>query len=672
MSNPIQVTLPDGSARELPHGATGADLAAAIGPRLAKDALAFQVSGQLYDMQSPLSDGATVEIVTTRSDGALDLLRHSTAHVMAQAVMDLFGQANVRLGIGPTIKAGFYYDFDFADGRRLKEDDLQAIEARMAEIIAADQLFVREEVAHDKALSHWDQRGDRYKCDLIRGFPAGEIVSFYHNRPASSDTDAFVDLCRGPHVPSTGKLAAAHFKLLNIAGAYWQGSEHNPMMQRVYAACFSSEKDLARHLRNLDEAVKRDHRKLGKELKLFHFTDEVGPGLPLWLPRGTTILEALVDHLKREQLRRGYLSVSTPHIGRKSLYETSGHWQNYQDSMFPLMGDADGHDAFCLKPMNCPHHIQIYKSELRSYRDLPLRLAEFGTVYRYEKSGELGGLKRVRGFTVDDAHLFVTPDQLFEEFKAVVDLVRSTLGLFGLAVQSRVGIRGSETGGKFVGEDALWQRAQEEIIRACQEMGLPHTVEEGEAAFYGPKLDFVITDALDREWQLGTAQVDYNLPERFGLEYVARDGSRQRPIMIHRAPFGSLERLMGVLIEHYGGAFPLWMSPVQVVVAPITDEQLVRSGEVASALRLAGLRVEEDRANEPIGSKIKRARLEKTPYVAILGAREICDSTVSVRSRDAGDLGAMSLDAFQAFLADEVARRGQGPAGDGTGGPVVA
>ncbi|MFT7463670.1 MAG: threonyl-tRNA synthetase [Pseudohongiellaceae bacterium] len=659
MSASISITLPDGSLRELPLGATGADLAADIGAGLAKAALAVSTEGHVNDLRSALTDGSTVSIITSTSDEGLDMLRHSTAHVMAQAVRDLFGAANVRLGIGPTIKSGFYYDFDFEDGRRLKESDLAAIEARMAEIIAADQSFERSEVSYAEALAVWEERSDRYKCDLIRGFPEGEVISFYTNKGADGG-EAFVDLCRGPHVPSTGKLAVAHFKLLSIAGAYWQGDEHNPMMQRVYAACFPDKKQLKRHLRNLEEAVKRDHRKLGRELKLFHFADEIGPGLPLWLPRGTMILECLTDYLKAEQARRGYLSVSTPHIGRKGLYETSGHWQNYRDSMFPLMAtsdDGDEGDGFCLKPMNCPHHIHIYKAELRSYRDLPLRLAEFGTVYRYEKSGELGGLKRVRGFTVDDAHLFVTPDQLFEEFCAVTELVKDTLGLFGLEVSCRVGLRGSGGEGKFVGDDDLWAQAEAGIVKACETMGLPFTVEEGEAAFYGPKLDFVITDSLDREWQLGTAQVDYNLPERFDLQYTDRDGKRKRPIMIHRAPFGSLERLMGVLIEHYAGSFPLWLSPTQVVVAPITDDQADRAQEVARELTSMGLRVRTDLANEPIGAKIKRARLEKTPYVAILGGREIEESTVSVRSRKDGDLGPLSLEAFLERLEKEVAAR---------------
>ncbi|MCB9899194.1 MAG: threonine--tRNA ligase [Planctomycetes bacterium] len=651
----MEIVLPDGSRRSLPAGATGADLAADIGPGLAKAALGVEVGGEVRDLSRPLHSGETVSIVKADSPAGLELMRHSTAHVMAQAVIDLFGGDSVRLGIGPTIKSGFYYDFDFADGRRLKEDDLQRIEARMHEIIAADQEFVREEVPYERALATWEARGDRYKCDLIRGFPAGETISFYHNR-ARDEGEAFVDLCRGPHVPSTGKLAKAHFKLLTIAGAYWQGDEKNPMMQRIYAACFASADDLKRHLHNLEEAVKRDHRKLGKQLKLFHFSDEVGPGLPLWLPRGTVILDVLREFLVDEQRKRGYQSVVTPHIGRKHLYETSGHWQNYGDSMFPVMGDAEGAE-FCLKPMNCPHHIQIYQSDLRSYRDLPLRLAEFGTVYRYEKSGELGGLKRVRGFTVDDAHLFVAPEQLFDEFVSVVELVRFALATFGLPVQARVGTRGTEEGGKFVGEPELWERAQAEIVRACEEMGLAYTVEEGEAAFYGPKLDFVVTDALDREWQLGTAQVDYNLPQRFDLLYTAKDGTRQRPIMIHRAPFGSLERLMGVLIEHYAGAFPTWMAPVQVVVAPISDEQLDEARKLVDRLRGLRLRAELDAASEPIGPKIKRARLEKVPYVAILGAREIRESTVSVRSRDDGELGAMPLETFLERLEKEVVER---------------
>jgi threonyl-tRNA synthetase len=475
--------------------------------------------------------------------------------------------------------------------------------------------------------------------------------------PEGGGGERFIDLCRGPHVPSTGRLKV-HFKLLAIAGAYWLGSEDNPMMQRVYAACFADKKGLKRHLHNLEEAKKRDHRKLGRQLKLFHFSDRVGPGLPMWLPRGATILETLVDFLKNEQRRRGYQTVITPHIGRLDLYKTSGHWDNYRESIFPLIGDEkDG--AFVLKPMNCPHHIEIYKSELRSYRDLPLRLAEFGTVYRYEKSGELGGLKRVRGFTVDDAHLFVTPDQLEEEFCGVVELVQLVLKTLGLeSVQARVGIR-DDVKDKWVGEIPQWESAQEGIIAACRQLDLDFTVDLGEAAFYGPKLDFVVTDALDREWQLGTVQVDYNLPERFDLEYAAADGTRPRPIMIHRAPFGSLERLMGVLIEHVGGAFPTWLAPIQVSVAPITDDQLGPARELASRLEEEGFRVYRSFENEPIGPKIKRARLEKIPYVAILGPREVASSTVAVRSREEGELDPMSWDAFFERLRSDVGNRNQ-------------
>ncbi|MHC5212479.1 MAG: threonine--tRNA ligase [Planctomycetota bacterium] len=638
----MRVSLPDGSSKSLPAGATGTDLAAAIGPRLLKAALAVRADGELRDLTRPLPDGAKVEIVTGKDGDALDLMRHSTAHVMAQAVMDLYGKDTVRLGIGPTIKSGFYYDFDFTDGRRLREEDLAAIEARMAEIVTADEVFVREEVSREEALATWDARGDRYKVDLIRGFPEDEAISFYHC--VKDGGDAFIDLCRGPHVPSTARLTT-HYKLLTIAGAYWRGDEANPMMQRVYAACFASKKELEQHLHNLEQARARDHRKLGKELRLFHFCDEVGPGLPLWLPRGTVILETLEAFLREEQRKRGYLPVSTPHIGRQELYQTSGHWQNYRESMFPLMGE-EGHGAFALKPMNCPHHIQIYKSELRSYRDLPLRLSEFGTVYRMEQSGELGGLKRVRGFTVDDAHLFVTPEQLFDEFHGVVELVQLVLRRFGLSeVRARVGLRGTGEG-KWVGDPESWAHAESQIIAACQQLGLEHAVEEGEAAFYGPKLDFVVTDALERDWQLGTAQVDYNLPERFDLHYTASDGVRKRPIMIHRAPFGSLERLMGVLIEHYGGAFPTWMAPEQVAVAPISDAQLDAARELATELAEAGYRVQRRFENEPIGARIRRVRLEKVPYMAILGAREIQDSSVSVRSREDGDLGSMSRVAF--------------------------
>lgn len=651
----IRISLPDGSSRELPAGASGADLARAIGPGLAKAALAVYVGGELRDLSRPLPDGAPVRILTDKpSPEALDLMRHSTAHVMAQAVMDLYGRDTVRLGIGPTIASGFYYDFDFTDGRRLREEDLAAIEARMRAIIAADERFVREEVPREQALATWEARRDRYKVELIRDLPAGAVISFYHCQ--LDGRDAFLDLCLGPHVPSTGRLAV-HFKLLSVAGAYWRGDEKNPMMQRVYAACFRTQEELDRHLHNLDEARRRDHRKLGKELKLFHFADDVGPGLPLWLPRGTAVLEALEGFLRDEQRRRGYLPVSTPHIGRLHLYQTSGHWQNYRESMFPLMGAEGEPDTFALKPMNCPHHIQIYKSDLRSYRELPLRLAEFGTVYRYEQSGELGGLKRVRGFTVDDAHLFVMPGQLLDEFCAVVELVLHVLKVLRLSdVQARVGLR-DPANPKYVGDPAQWERAQEAIVEACRRMGLAHTAEVGEAAFYGPKLDFVVRDDLGREWQLGTVQVDYNLPERFDLEYVAPDGSRQRPVMIHRAPFGSLERLMGVLIEHYAGAFPVWMAPVQVAVAPITDAQEAPALEFARQLESEGFRVQRSFENEPIGARIRRVRLEKTPYMAILGAREILESTVSVRSREDGELPPMGRDAFLERLRQDVALR---------------
>jgi len=651
----IKVSLPDGSARQLPAGASGADLARAIGPGLAKAALAVRLDdGGLRDLHRALPDGARVTIVTDKQPEALELMRHGAAHVMAQAVMDLYGAATVRLGIGPTIESGFYYDFDFTDGRRIREEDLAAIEERMRAIIAADERFVREDVSHATALATWRARGDRYKVDLIEGFEPGVAISFYHCEVGGQD--AFIDLCLGPHVPSTGRLDVK-FKLLSIAGAYWRGDEHNPMMQRIYAACFRTQAELDKHLHNLDEARRRDHRKLGKELKLFQFTDEVGPGLPLWLPRGTAVLEALEGFLREEQRRRGYQSVATPHIGRVSLYETSGHWQNYRDGMFPVMQGEGENERFVLKPMNCPHHIQIYKSDLRSYRDLPLRLAEFGTVYRYEKSGELGGLKRVRGFTVDDAHLFVTPDQLFDEFCAVVELVQYVFKVLKLTdMQARVGVR-DPASDKYVGSPELWEKAQQGILDACRHLKLEHTVELGEAAFYGPKLDFVIRDELGREWQLGTAQVDYNLPERFDLLYTAKDGSRQRPVMIHRAPFGSLERLMGVLIEHYAGAFPFWMAPVQVVVAPITDEQAPAAIELAGILERQGYRVVKSLESEPIGPRIKRARLEKVPYMAILGAREIQESTVSVRSREDGELAPMSRDAFLARLAVDVEQR---------------
>lgn len=569
----------------------------------------------------------------------LETLRHSTAHLMAQAVCELF--PGTKLAIGPPIEDGFYYDVD--PPQPITGEDLPRIEERMREIAERDLPIERIEMPRIDALKLVRELGQDYKVQIIEEIPEEETISFYRQGD-------FIDLCRGPHVERTSQIK--HFKLLSIAGAYWRGDARNKMLTRLYGTAWFTEEELQDYLQRMEEAKRRDHRKLGRELGIFLISPEVGSGLPLWLPKGAILRDTLETFLKKEQLKRGYLPVVTPHIGKLDLYKTSGHWYKYQESMFhPIQVE---NEEYMLKPMNCPHHIQIYKSETRSYRDLPLRLAEFGTVYRYEQSGELGGLTRVRGFTVDDSHIFVTPDQLEDEFKNVVDLVLYVFERLGLEeYHARVGLRDPKSD-KYVGSDEAWEQAQRAILQAVEHMGIQYTVAEGEAAFYGPKLDFLAKDCLGRMWQLGTVQVDYTLPERFDLEYIGPDGQPHRPVMIHRAPFGSLERLIGILIEHYAGAFPLWLAPVQVIVLPIADRHVPYAQQIRQQLEEHGFRVEVDARNEKTGFKVREAELQKIPYMLVVGDRDVSNQTVSVRKRSAGDQGAMTLDAFIARLRAEM------------------
>lgn len=602
---------------------------------------------------------------TSYEDSYLYRLRHSAAHLMAQALTELV--PGIKLAIGPPIENGFYYDVDSPVA--LKEDDLPKIEERMKELAALNQAIVRK-VASNKAEAEeiilkectLGQGEDvaEYKLQLLEAIPEGEEVSFFDQQASHNGVvRRFIDLCRGPHVENTAEIR--HFKLMSIAGAYWRGDVNNKMLTRLYGTAFESHEELELYLHNLEEAKKRDHRVLGRELGLFLFSPLVGPGLPLWLPKGAVLREVLHDFMREEQLQRGYEGVVTPNIGSIKLYEKSGHIITFKEKMFPFMEDEEK-ETFILKPMNCPFHIEIYRSQLRSYRDLPVRLAEFGTVYRYEQSGELAGMLRVRGFTQDDAHLFVREDQLLEEFKGVVDLIQVTRKKLGLEdLTFRLGTRDPNSD-KYVGHPDDWRQAEAAIATACDEMGIDYFTSVGDAAFYGPKLDIIVKDALGREWQMGTVQVDYSLPERFELEYIAEDGKPHRPIMIHRAPFGSLERMIGFLTEHYAGAFPLWMAPVQIAILPIADRHIEAAQALATRLRgydarpSEGLRmrVQVDDRRETLGKKIRENQLQKIPYMLILGDRDIEAGTVGVRSREAGDLGPMKVDEFFERLQKEI------------------
>ncbi len=572
-----------------------------------------------------------IHLPKTSESETLKRIRHTTSHVMAMAVQKLFPKAQVT--IGPWIETGFYYDFDAPEP--FTEKDLKAIKKEMIKIINRKLPVIREEVSREEAERRIRAINEPYKLEILEGLK--EPITLYHLG------DQWWDLCAGPHVETTADLNPAAIELESLAGAYWRGDETKAQLQRIYGTAWETPEQLAEYKHRKEEAHRRDHRRLGKELGLFVFADLVGPGLPLWTPKGTLLRSILENFLKQEQIKRGYKPVITPHVGRVDLFKTSGHWQKYRDDLFPMMGESE-EDGFVLKAMNCPFHVQIYKSSLRSYRELPLRLAEFGTVYRYEQSGELGGLTRVRGFTQDDAHLFVTPEQLDDEFLKVVDLIQSVLKVLRLdkSFRARLSFRDPESD-KYIGSDDAWEKAQNAIQRAVETLGMNHFLGIGEAAFYGPKLDFIVQDALEREWQLGTVQVDYNLPERFDLEYVAEDGTRKRPVMIHRAPFGSLERLVGILIEEYAGDFPLWLAPEQLRLLPVTEVQLGFAQQVAEQMRLAGIRAEVDVSGERLGKMIRNAETEKIPVMAVVGAKEMESSTLSIRTRASGDLGSLTV-----------------------------
>jgi threonyl-tRNA synthetase len=646
----ITIRLPDGSERTHPTGATGYDVAEDIGAGLARDALAVKVNGEVRDLQRPIEEDADLEVLTWDDAEGKMVFWHSSAHLLAEALEALYG--DVKFGVGPPIEDGFYYDVDFSDSGRdapSSEDDLAEIEEKMQELAARDVPYEREPVSKDEAMQYFTEKGAPYKQELIEELEDGTIT-FYRQ-------GEFTDLCRGPHLPSTG--AITYPKLLSTAGAYWRGDEDRAQLTRIYGVSFPKKKLLDEHLEMLEKARERDHRKLGRELELFTFSETVGAGLPMWLPKGTTLRETLEGFLQQEQLERGYEPVVTPHIGRLDLYRTSGHYPYYRDSQFPpiLEGeDEDGEEqGYLLKPMNCPHHVMIYKNKLHSYRDLPVRLAEFGTVYRHEQSGELGGLTRVRGFTQDDAHVFCTPEQVKAEFKDVIDLTLKVLDALDFdAFEAQLSFRDPDEAEKYVGGAEKWDAAEDAIREAAAEMGLVAQEEVGEAAFYGPKLDFMVQDALGRAWQLGTVQLDYNLPERFDLEYVGADDERHRPVMIHRAPFGSLERFIGVLIEHCGGDFPLWLAPEQVRILPVGDDFHDYARRVQATLREKDLRATVDDSDATVGYKIREAETQKVPVMLVVGGREEEAQTVAVRRHGSGEQDTQPLDDFAEALAEEV------------------
>ncbi|MEG1897826.1 MAG: threonine--tRNA ligase [Mucinivorans sp.] len=642
----IKITFPDSSVKEFEKGTTALQIAESISPRLAQDILAATVNGNPYDVTRPIEEDATIKLHKWEDAEAKHAFWHSSSHLMAAALEQLY--PGIKFGIGPAIETGFYYDVDL--DTPITEGDLATIEAKMLELAHQGQTFTRREVSKDEAMATYTQKGDQYKTELIGDLTDGTIT-FYTN-------GVYTDLCRGPHLASTLPIKA--IKLTSVAGAYWRGNEKNKMLTRIYGVTFPKKSMLDEYLAMVEEAKKRDHRKLGKELELFAFSDKVGKGLPLWLPKGAALRERLENFLKNVQKQYGYEQVITPHIGMKDLYVTSGHYAKYGKDSFQPIHTPDEDEEFLLKPMNCPHHCEIYKIKPRSYKDLPVRLAEFGTVYRYEMSGELHGLTRVRGFTQDDAHLFCRPDQLKDEFKKVIDIVLyifKTLKFDNYTAQ--VSLRDPNNKEKYIGTDANWERAEREIIEAAAEKGLKTTVELGEAAFYGPKLDFMVRDAIGRQWQLGTIQVDYNLPERFELTYKGADDKEHRPVMIHRAPFGSMERFVAVLLEHTAGKFPLWLTPQQVVVMPISEKFNEYGEKVVSLLKNADIRALIDDRNEKISRKIRDNEMQRVPLLLVVGEKEQNNGTVSVRIQGDGDKGAMTIEDFTKMVNDMVAQEVQ-------------
>ncbi|PZP49138.1 MAG: threonine--tRNA ligase [Pseudopedobacter saltans] len=638
----IKITFPDGAVREYESGVSALDIAKSISEGLARKVLAAEVDGKVIDSFKPLTTDASVKFLTWDDLGGKSTFWHSSAHLLAEALEALF--PGTKFGIGPAIEKGFYYDIDLGD-RQLSEEDLGRLEKKMKELAAQKEVFIRKDVSKKDALEYFKEKDDQYKLELIDGLEDGNI-SFYTQ-------GNFTDLCRGPHIPNTGFIKA--IKLTNIAGAYWRGNEKNKMLTRIYGVTFPSQKELEEYLTLLEEAKKRDHRKIGKELELFTFSEKVGPGLPLWLPKGTLLRNKLQDFLQKELLARGYQPVMTPHIGSKQLYVTSGHWAKYgADSFRPITTPQEG-EEYMLKPMNCPHHCEIYKSAPRSYKDLPLRFSEFGTVYRYEQSGELHGLTRVRSFTQDDAHIFVKPDQVLEEFKRNIELVTFVFNALDFKdFTAQISVRDLTNKEKYIGSEENWEIAENAIRQAAKEYGLPTIEKAGEAAFYGPKLDFMVKDAIGRSWQLGTIQVDYNLPERFELEYVDSDNTKKRPVMLHRAPFGSMERFIAVLLESCAGNLPLWLAPVQVTVLPITDKYNNYAEEVAIALRKVDVTVNVDDRNEKIGRKIRDTELKKVPYMLVVGEKEMTENKVAIRFHGQGDQGSMDLSDFIQKITKEI------------------
>jgi threonyl-tRNA synthetase len=644
-SHSISLTFPDGTIRSFPSGTTGFEIAQSISPRLAREALSVTVSGTIYDMNRPIQSDGSITINTWESEDGQQTFWHSSAHLLAEAVQELF--EDVKFGIGPPIGNGFYYDMDFGD-YKLTEADLLRIEHKMLDLARQKVTFERKEVSKSDAIAYFNEKNDPYKLDLIEGLEDGTI-SFYQQ-------GNFVDLCRGPHIPSTEPIKA--IKLLSIAGAYWRGNESNKQLTRVYGITFPKKSMLDEYLIQLEEAKKRDHKKLGRELGIFIIDQMVGKGLPIWLPNGTLIRRTLEGFLRKEQVARGYKEVITPHIGNIELYKTSGHYPYYADSQFDPIQVED--EEYMLKPMNCPHHHRIYSSSMRSYRDLPLRLAEFGTVYRYEQSGELNGLSRVRGFTQDDAHIYCTDEQLKDEIKNCIDLTKYVFETFDMKVDIRLSFRDDNVE-KYGGNSEYWERAQREINEVADELGLNYVVAPGEASFYGPKIDFIIKDALGRKWQVGTIQVDYVMPERFDLNYVGSDNQKHRPVIIHRAPFGSMERFTSILIEHFAGDFPVWLTPQQVMIIPVSDQYNELALQYEKVMKSHEIRVETDTRNDQIGAKIRDAEKKKIPYMLIIGEREASEGTVSVRRHKRGDQGSLKFSEFLDKVRTEIDERKNPP-----------
>ena len=637
----INITLPDGTVKQFPKGTTAMDIAKSISEGLARNVLSAKVNGVVMEAVRPINEDAEVQLLTWRDEEGKATMWHSSAHLMAEAIEALY--PGVKFGIGPDIENGFYYDIDFGD-YSVSEKDFPKIEQKMQELARQKQAFVRKEVSKAEALQYFTEKGDEYKLELINELEDGEIT-FY-------ETGSFTDLCRGPHLPDTAPIKA--IKLLKIAGAYWRGDETRKQLTRIYGITFPKKKELTEYLELLEEAKKRDHRVLGKQMELFAFSEKVGQGLPLWLPKGAQLRELLEQYLKKVQREAGYEPVITPHIGDVNLYKTSGHYQKYgAESFRPITTPQEGEEFF-LKPMNCPHHCEIYKVTPHSYRDLPVRYAEFGTVYRYEQSGELHGLTRVRGFTQDDAHIFCTPDQIKEEFNGVIDIIMRIFKALSFDdFITQISLRDPNNPEKYIGSDENWEKAERAIIEVAEERGLDAKIEYGEAAFYGPKMDFMVRDAIGRKWQLGTIQVDYNLPERFDLTYIGADNEKHRPVMIHRAPFGSMERFVAVLIEHCAGNFPLWLTPEQAIILPISEKYQDYAEKVLTLLKNSEIRALIDGRSEKTGRKIRDAEMKKIPYMLIVGEKEEGEGTVSVRKHGGEDLGTYSIEAFANMVNKE-------------------